>query len=226
MVQIIKPFDNGWNYILDLSFKLILLLVIWSWKCNNVLKEKFTSLGTSVIRVCWSALNVISQWISKPWIQKHKDHSKTSNGAGRFAHILLACKVSRYNVHNCKAGKHNRGHTFRRHNTWYKPSLTIIPYCGLKVKEKKNGKTKNPSPCWQNWMHRDLNLCQDVGNDHLLTHSRYNNHSCINFSFHQNLNQVYSSTDLLDKVVLIEVVTRPSKKNMECKPAQIDTKEK
>ena len=30
LTTIIKPFDSGWNYILDLSFKLILLLVIWS----------------------------------------------------------------------------------------------------------------------------------------------------------------------------------------------------
>ena len=61
-------------------------------------------------------------------------------------------------------------------------------------------------------MHRNLNLCQDVGNNHLLTHSRYDNHSCINFPFHQGLNQVDLSTNLLDKVVLMEVVTRLTKK--------------
>ena len=50
---IIKPFDGGWNYILDISFKLILLLVIWLLKCNNALKKKITSLQTSVTQVCW-----------------------------------------------------------------------------------------------------------------------------------------------------------------------------
>ena len=63
----IKPFDNGWNYILDLFFKLISLLVIWSCKCNNVLK-KITSLQTSIIQVCQSALKILPQWISKPRI--------------------------------------------------------------------------------------------------------------------------------------------------------------
>ena len=61
-------------------------------------------------------------------------------------------------------------------------------------------------------MHRDLNLCQDVGNDHVLTHAGCDNHSSINFPFYQGINQVDSSTDLLDKVVLIKVVTRPTKK--------------
>ena len=48
---IIKPFDNGWNYILDLSFKLILLLAIWSWKYNNGLKKKITGLQTLITKV-------------------------------------------------------------------------------------------------------------------------------------------------------------------------------
>ena len=41
----------------------------------------------------------------------------------------------------------------------------------------------------------------DIGNDHLLTDSGYDNHSCINFPFHRVLNQVNSSADLLDEVV-------------------------
>ena len=57
-----------------------------------------------------------------------------------------------------------------------------------------------------------LNICQDIGNDHLLTNSGYDNHSCINFLFHGAINQVDSSTDLLDKVDLTKVVKRPTKK--------------
>ena len=57
-----------------------------------------------------------------------------------------------------------------------------------------------------------LNLCQNIGNNHLTMHTGYDHHSCTNFPFHQNLNQVDSSTDLLDKVVLAEVVTQPTKK--------------
>ena len=45
---IIKPFDSGWNYILDLSLKLISLLVIWPCNCNNAVKKQITRLGTSV----------------------------------------------------------------------------------------------------------------------------------------------------------------------------------
>ena len=100
---IIKPFDNEWNYILHIFFKLILFLVIWSWKCNNVLKKKITSLQTSVIRVCQTTLHIFPHWISKPCIRKHKNHSKASSGAGRFAQNLCAYKKSQYNVWNCKS---------------------------------------------------------------------------------------------------------------------------
>ena len=139
---IIKPFDNEWNYILHLSFRLISLLVIWSWKFNNILKKKITSLQTSVTQACWSAMNVFSQWISKPFIRKHKNHSTTSNGARWFPYILSACKKSQYNVRNCNSGRHNQRHTFGCHNTQHKPSLTNIPYYGLKVKERKNRNIK------------------------------------------------------------------------------------
>ena len=66
-----------------------------------------------------------------------------------------------------------------------------------------------------------LDLCQDLGNNH----SGYDNHSCINFPFRHALNQVDSSTDLLDKVILIEVVIT-NQKTKECRFTQIDTKEK
>ena len=61
-------------------------------------------------------------------------------------------------------------------------------------------------------MLRALNLCQDAGNDQLSTDSEYDNHSCINSPFRQDLNQVDSSTNLLDKVILTKVVTRPTQK--------------
>ena len=152
-----------------------------------------------VIWVCWSTLNIFPQWISRPCIRKHKNCSKAKNGAGRFAHNLCACKKSWFNVQNCKSGRHNQRHTFRWHNTWYKPSLTNIPYYDLKVKLRKNRKTKTPSPRWQNWMRCALGLCQDVGNNHLSMNSGYDNHFCINFLFHCTFNQVDFSTNLLEK---------------------------
>ena len=221
---IIKLFDSGWNYILHIPFKLISLLVIWSWKCNNVLKKKITSLRTSVIRVCQSRLNIFLQWISKTCIRKYKNHSKAISGAERFAQNLRACKTSRCNIWNCKFRRHIQRHTFRRHNSQYKPSLTNILYYSLKVKRRKNRKTKSPSPCQQNWMlhvikHRlntslwnsiimippflpfnEPNLCTD----YIFMDWEYNNRLCF-------LNQVDSNSDPLDNMILQQVVMHPTK---------------
>ena len=43
----------------------------------------------------------------------------------------------------------------------------------------------------------------DMNNNHLSTNSEYNDHSVLNFSLQFTLNQVDSTTDLLDEVVLI-----------------------
>ena len=103
-------------------------------------------------------------------------------------------------------------HLLVPHNTRYKPSLTNIPYYGLKVKEKKNRKIKTSSPRQQNWMPRAFNLHQDTRNNHLLMDSGHDNHSCINLPYCQGPNQVDSSIDLQDKVILPKVITRSTKK--------------
>ena len=91
---IIKPFDRGWSYILHLSFKLVSHLVIWLYNCNNAMKKKITHLGTSIVKICRSTLNIIPQWISKPQIRKPKYHRKSSCSTGRFAQNLRTCKKS------------------------------------------------------------------------------------------------------------------------------------
>ena len=93
-------------------------------------------------------MNVFPHWIIKPSIQKHKNHSKTSSGAGRFAQNLCVCKKTQYNVWNCNSGRHDQRHTFRRRNSRYRPKSTNIPYYGLKVKARKKENT-TPSPCQQ-----------------------------------------------------------------------------
>ena len=133
-------------------FKLISLLVIWSWKCSSILKKKITSLWTLVIWVCKKTFNIFPRWIYKPRIRKHKNHSKASSGAGRFAQHFRACKKTQYNVRNCKYGRHNQCHTFRRRNSRYIPTYTNIPYYGLKVKRRKKGNNKTPSRRQQNRM--------------------------------------------------------------------------
>ena len=97
-------------------------------------------------------MNIFPHRISKPCIRKHKNHSKTSSGAERFAQNPCACKKSQYDVRNCKSGRHNRRHTFKRCNSQYKPKSTNIPYYGFKVKGRKKENTKTPSPCQQNRM--------------------------------------------------------------------------
>ena len=139
--------------------------------------------------------------------------------------------MSRYNIPNSKSGRHNQRHTFRCCNSQHKPISTNIPYNGLMVKGRKSGNTTAPSPCRQNWILYVLNLCQDIpfhgstklksllrfdkldiGNNHLLTDSGYDNNSYINLPFHRTLNQIYSSTNLLDDVILTEVIIRPTEK--------------
>ena len=194
----IKPFDSGWSYILNLSLKLISLLVIWSYNCSNVTKKKVTHLGSSIVQVFRSTLNIIPQWISKPQIKRSFNHQKASSGAGQFALNLRICKNSHYNVQNCKSGRHNWRHSFKQHRPQYKAISTNIPYDGLKVKGRKGYKA--PSPCRQNLMLRATIRCQDdiicrstrskssllhfnelnINNNHLSTNSEYNDHSVLN----------------------------------------------
>ena len=100
------------------------------------------------------------------------------------------------------------------------------------VKGRKSGNTKDPSPCRQNQMLCSLNHRQDVivreniklklsllpfeelnlGKGDLPTDSEYDNRSSINFPLYRALNQVDSNTNLVDKMILTEVVLRPTKK--------------
>ena len=52
----------------------------------------------------------------------------------------------------------------------------------------------------------------DINTNYLLTNSEYDDHSGFNIPLQFALNQVDSTTDLLDDVVLTEVVLQPTKK--------------
>ena len=147
---------------LDLSFKLISFLVIWSYNCNNTMKKKITRLGTLVVQACRSILHIFPQWISKLRIRKPKNNRKSSRGTGRFAKNFCTCKKSQYDVQNCKYRRHNRRHTFKYRVPQLKPISTNIQYNCLMVKGRKNNNTKAPSPCKRNRMLRSLNHCQDI----------------------------------------------------------------
>ena len=159
---IIKPFDREWNYIQHVFIKLNLLLVLWSCKCDNMLRNKITSLWTLVNWVCSTTLSIFPHWISKPCIQKYKNHSKASSRTGRLSENLRACKKSQFIICNCKSGKHNRQHTFMHRKLGHKTTLTNILYTHLKFKGRKKRETKIPSPLRWNWMICAINLRQDA----------------------------------------------------------------
>ena len=70
-------------------------------------------------------------------------------------------------------------------------------------------------------MYCALNLYQDIGNNNVSTYSGYDNHSCTDFLFHQGLNQIDSSTNLLDELVLTGVVTQQTKKTRSVGPHKL-----
>ena len=65
----------------------------------------------------------------------------------------------------------------------------------------------------------------DTDNNCLSTNSEYNDHSVINFPFQFAPNQVDSTTNLLDKVVLTEVVLQPTEKSRSVGPHKSILKE-
>ena len=112
----------------------------------------------------------------------------------------------------------------------------------MKVKGRKSYKV--PSPCRWNRMlcaiicrHDDI-ICRstrfklslvhfkelDIDNNHLLTNSEYNDCSVINFPLQFALNQVDSTTDMLDNMILTEVVLRPTKKQRSVGPHRLISK--
>ena len=103
---IIKPFDSGWNYIQYAFFNFISLLVIWSWKCNNMLKKKIISLWTLVIWVCWTTLNIFPHWISKLVFENTKTTAKRAMARGNFLKIFRHVRS-----HNTMYGTVNLEHT-------------------------------------------------------------------------------------------------------------------
>ena len=130
------------EFIPNILSKLISLLVIWSCYCTEITMKKVTQLSTSIVQVFQSALTIIPEWISKPRIKKSFKQQKTSNGAGRFTVNLRKCKYSDYDVQNCKSGRHNRRHSFKRHSSLHRPCLPNNTYKTLTV-EGRNRYTLN-----------------------------------------------------------------------------------
>ena len=228
--SMMKPFDSGWSYILNLFSKLISLLLIWLCYCSNVTKKKVTHLGTSIVQVFRSTLNIIPQWISKPRIKKSFKHQKASNGAGQFTINPRKCKYSHYDVRNCKSSRHNRRHSFKRHRLRHKPCPSNTTYDGLTVKGRKG--SISPSPRRQTRMLRANICCKDdiirrssrfklsllhfnefdMNNNHLSVNLTNNYHAILNFTFQFTPNHVDLTTNLLNKVILTEVIMQPTKK--------------
>ena len=114
----------------------------------------------------------------------------------------------------------------------------------MKVKERKSYKNKAPSPGRRNQIVCAIICCQDaiicrstrfklsllyfnklnIDNNHVSTNSDYDDYPGINFPFQFVFNQVYSTTNLLDNVVLTEVVLQPTKKTRSVGPHRLISK--
>ena len=66
----------------------------------------------------------------------------------------------------------------------------------------------------------------NIDNNHLSTNSKYDDHSGINFSLQFALNQIDSTTNLLNDVVLPEIVLRPTEKPRSAGPDKSISKKK
>ena len=155
---------------------------------------------------------------------------KASNGIGKFAVNLRKCKYSNYDVQNCKSGRHNRRHSFKRHSPRHRPCLSNNTYKTLTVKGR-NRYTLNSHHGQTQLVRADLS-CQDdiirqstrfkppllhsnkfdMNYNHLSVDSTHTDHSILNFPPQFTSNQVDSTTNLFDKVVLTEVVLQPTEK--------------
>ena len=155
---------------------------------------------------------------------------KASNGAGKFAVNLCKCKYSDYDVQNCKSGRHNRRHSFKRHSPRHRPCLSNNTYKTLTV-EGRNRYTLNSHHGQTQLVRADLSYQDDIirrstrfkppllhsnefdmNYNHLSVDLTHTDHSILNFPPQFTSNQVDSTTDLFDKVVLTEVVIRPTEK--------------
>ena len=78
----IKPFDSGWDYILNISSKLISLLVNWSCYCSNITKKKVTHLGSLIVQA-FNQHSILSlNGYQNPKSNDPLNTEKASNGAG------------------------------------------------------------------------------------------------------------------------------------------------
>ena len=192
--------------------------MIWSCYWSNITKKKVTHLGTSIVQVFWLTLNIIPQWISKPWIKKYFKHQKESNDAGRFAINLRKCKYLDYDVKNCKLGWHNKRHSFKRHSLQRKPCPFNNTYWQTDSQRKK--RIYIPSPRRQTRMLCANISCQDdiirqstifkpsllysfkfdLNNNYFLVNSTHNYHYILNFPLQFTSNHVDPTTNLLDEL--------------------------
>ena len=234
----IKLFDNGWNYILHISFKLILFLAIWSWKYNNVLKKKVTSLRTLVIRVCQTTLHIfligslklvfentritVKRAVAQEDLHKISVHAKSHNIMYQIVNLEDITNATPLDVATQDTDPHL-------------PTFQILVW---RLKQgRKKGNAETPSPCWQYLMLHATKHChntslqnstrmlpsflpldeQNLCNDYIFMNLEYNNQLCF-------LNQVNSDTDMLDNVILHQVVIQPTKKPRNVSPHKLKSK--
>ena len=66
----------------------IYLMLLCSWKNGSIVRNTITNLHEMLTH----GPNILSEWISKPRPQRHKNHHKTSHGARKFSQSLCESK--------------------------------------------------------------------------------------------------------------------------------------
>ena len=108
--------------------------------------------------------------------------------------ILHKCNYSYYNVRNCKSGRHNRRHSFKRHNIRLRPCPSNNTCVGLTVKYTTNSPHRQTRIVRANLSYQDDIIRQstrfkssllhsdkfDMNNNHLSVNSTHTEYSILN----------------------------------------------
>ena len=131
------------------------------WYYDEEQDYNFVDIGKSG---WWYSIEYISSLDLKTSYSKTQKSQRKIVVQGYSLKIFLH-KNAQFIVYNCKLGQHNQQNTFRLCKLQHKTTLINIPYTGLKVKGRKKGKTKIPSPyrqirmVWAVDFRQDTTLC-------------------------------------------------------------------
>ena len=132
--------------------KLIYLMLFCTLEASNIIRKANIYILKTMFKKITSTPNTVSNWINKLRLHHTKKRRNTSHGSGKFSQNLRASKNLWYNVRNCKSGRHGHQHTFRKHKSQTRHTITNSSNTGLSIKSRKSWIFKSPPPQRQDWM--------------------------------------------------------------------------